>query len=178
MSARRLGWRGRQRRGGELRREAPVPQIIGRRLPDLVLPFAPEGEIGLGELARRFSLVVCLFPALGTEHADSEERARAAAWGRYQPTAIKLGHRLVAISSDNPAHQHDWLETEAPDYLVLCDRQLLLARDLGLPTIRRDRRRVYQAATLVIQNARVQQVFSPVWVNDAMNTIQYLKDQQ
>lgn len=155
-----------------------VPPIIGRRLPDLVLPFAPEGEIGLGEMARRFSLVICLFPAIGTECADLEDRARAAAWGRYAPVATKAGYRLIAISSDDPALQHDWLEREAPTYMVLCDQQLKLARELRLPTIRRGGRRVYQAATLLVGNARVRQVFSPVGADDAFHTTQHLKDQQ
>lgn len=177
MSARRPGWRGRQRRGGEPQREVRAPQIIGRRLPDLTLPYAPKGEIRLGDLARRFSLVICLFPAIGTDRANSDDQGRAVAWSQHGPVVMKLGYRLIAISSDNPAHQHDWLETEAPDYFVLCDQQLLLARELGLPTVRRDRRRVYEPTTLLIQNASVRQVFCPVWADDALNTIQYLKGQ-
>jgi peroxiredoxin len=177
MSTRRPGWSGRQRRRGrEPQGDVPVPPIVGRWLPNLALPFAPEGEIGLGDLARRFSLVVCLFPAIGTGLADSEDQARAEAWGRYASIATDAGYRLIAISSDDPAHQHDWLEREAPTYVVLCDQQLKLARELGLPTIRRGGRRVYQAATLLTQNARVQQVFSPVQADDAFHTTQRLKD--
>lgn len=171
MSDRGPRWLG-PRRGGE--REQPdsrKPQVLGRLLPGIALPYAPEGEIDLGELARRFSLVLCLFPAIGTRHADAGDQQRAHVWQQYDSTFARAGYRLIAISSDSPDQQHDWLEEHAPSYVVACDHRLLLARDLGLPTKRRANRRVYQPGTLVIHRQRVAQLFYPVGADDAPATI-------
>lgn len=149
-------------------------QLVGRGLPDLVLGYAPEGEIELGVMARRFPLVICLFPAIGTSLAAAEDQQRAEVWQRYDLLLVRTGYRLLAVSSDDPAGQHDWLEREAPTYLVLCDQALLLACELGLPTALREGKRVYAPATLIVRCGRVQRLFHPVGPDDARVVIRSL----
>jgi peroxiredoxin len=169
--------RARRRGGCETPPTRRGPAIVGRRLPGIALPYAPDGEFDIGRFAQRFSLVVCLYPAVGSPLADETDAKRAAMWAHYESALAGTGHRLVMVSSDEPTDQLDWLEEEAPECVVLCDTELALARELGLPTTRREGRRVYQPATVVVRGGRIARVLHPVDSGDAALTTWWIAEQ-
>jgi peroxiredoxin len=148
------------RRPGEYRDENAVPlrPIVGRDLPRVVLQLA-GAEVDLSLYADQYSLVLCVFPALGADVADEHDRARAAEWA-VKANALKgMGCLLIAVSGERFSEQKQWQVDVEPKYTVLNDPNFKLAQELGLRTMRRSGRRVYEPVTVIVEERKLVKVF-------------------
>lgn len=118
-----------------------------------------EGDTDLAEYSGRYSLVVCVYSALGTDTAAPPEKTRAQEWASKAQALSRLAWRLVAVSADRLKEQQQWLTDTAPSYLVLNDPKFMLAQQLGLRTIRQAGKRAYEPTTLIVQDRRFTKSF-------------------
>jgi hypothetical protein len=117
-------------------------------------------------MAREFPLVLCFFGEISVDHVDDPGVQRVLNWSRYEPALSATGHRLVAISSESIEAQSSWMHL-GPEWIILSDVELRLARALPLPTSPQGARRVYRPATLVVRHQRMARSFHSVDGSDA-----------
>jgi hypothetical protein len=135
-------------------------QLAGRSIPAVQLAFVEGAELDVSVVAERFPLVICVFGAIDTDDPSPTEVRRLVGWIRRRPRLAKTGHRLIAISSEPFIVQARWLEA-TPDWIVLSDPDLLLARALPLLTIADERSWRYRPTTLITENGQIVRSFQP-----------------
>lgn len=150
-------------------------RLRGVEAPAVRLPFAP-GEslpgsmVSLAELGRRSSLAVLFYgglvPAGAGDVRDEDvdvERARAEGWREREPELEGLGYEIVGVSTQTSEEQTQFALDRMLSFAFLSDRELLLARELGLPTGRGSSgERVYEPLTMLVRNGRIWWVLYPL----------------
>ncbi len=134
---------------GTLHTQRDRSSLVGRPLPPVELLCVGEGRLNLASLAQR-ALVICIFGLPGSQ----EEIGRLVNWTSCTPRLPRLGYRFVAISHEPFAEQLNWASL-VPDWLILSDTHLLLARALRLPTVVDSGVWRYEPATLLTHHGRI-----------------------
>jgi hypothetical protein len=129
-------------------------RLLGARIPSVSLPFTDEARLDLGALARNHALVICVFAGLGAKQRLAAERRRLIEWTGYTSRLAQAGYRPVAISSETPTEQLRWA-TLTPDWVLLGDPDLLLARLLALQTMVGKDGWTYAPITLIARGGSV-----------------------
>jgi peroxiredoxin len=149
----------------------PIPcgplltRLIGRPLPALTLPATTSGEgISVSGLDR--AILYCYpgapyspedrydSPALD----DAQHRAFADHWSDF----LALNCWVLGVSSQRREEQNVAATALGIGQPLVCDDELRLARELGLPTFSVDNTDWYCRVTLVISDGVILQAFYPV----------------
>jgi peroxiredoxin len=164
--------------------DLPVPQddgaaegLAGRMLPSLALASTGGGPVDLAEAAMG-TLVLYVYPRTGTPGEtvppgwDEIPGARGCtpencAFRDHAHDLAALGATVHGLSAQPLEEQQAFAEREAMPYPLLNDADLLLARELGLPTFEFAGRRLYKRLTLIARAGRIDKVFYPVFPPEA-----------
>ncbi len=150
--------------------------LVGRPVPDLVLPATAGAAPRLAALATRI-LVAYLYPMTGTpgeplpQGWDDIPGARgctpqSCAYRDSLREFELLGAALVGISAQTPAEQAEFATREHIPFPLLSDDGLRLRVALGLPTFEAEGRIFYRRLTFVAAEGRIVKVFYPVFPPD------------
>jgi peroxiredoxin len=161
--------------------DLPVPEddgaadgLEGRELPDVALPTTSGDRVGLREAAAG-TLVLYVYPATGTAGVpmprgwDDIPGARGCtpqncAFRDHASELSDLGATVHGLSAQPLAEQRDFVRREPMPYPLLNDSELVLARELDLPTFEVvGRGRLYKRLTLVASGGRIEKVLYPVF---------------
>jgi hypothetical protein len=148
--------------------------LAGRRLPAVRLSFVEGAELDLSVVAKRFPLVICLFGSIDLNRPSCTDGHRLLGWIHHGPRLARTGHRLIAISSETFIAQARWLDA-TPDWIVLSDPELLLARALPLLTIADEHSWTYRPTTLITESGRILRSFQPADAADAEIATRWLE---
>jgi peroxiredoxin len=176
--------------------DLPVPEddgaadgLEGSELPNVALRSTSGDAVALREAAAGI-LVLYVYPATGTpgvpmpEGWDDIPGARGCtpqncAFRDHSTELAELGARVHGLSAQPLREQRDFAERESMPFQLLNDSELLLARELDLPTFEVESRgRLYKRLTFVAKRGRIETVFYPVFPPgaDAGQVIAWLRD--
>ena len=145
--------------------------LEGRELPDIELAStAGEPE----RLLTDGTLVLYVYPATGVpgrplpDGWDDIPGARGCtpencSFRDHAGELAERGATVRGLSAQDPGEQQDFVERERMPYPLLNDRELVLARELGLPTFSDGSRMLYKRITLIARDGRIEKVFYPVF---------------
>ncbi|HXD55526.1 MAG TPA: hypothetical protein VN618_12275 [Solirubrobacteraceae bacterium] len=148
--------------------------MAGRPVPPVTLTFAPDAELCLARTASAYSLVICLFRALGEEGRFEPETERIRHWQHLRSELSSTHHRMVAVSSE-PLLRQALPSGLLTDWLILSDSDLELTRWLPLPVTTHGSHSAYQPATLITDRSRIVKHFSSVDADDAEKVTDWLR---
>jgi peroxiredoxin len=161
----------------------PVPQddgaarhLEGLELPDLRLPLAAGGELGLRDAAAG-TLVAFVYPRTGTPGQplvpgwDDIPGARgctpqSCGFRDSHEELKQLGASVVGISAMEIDEQRAFAEREHLPYPLANDADLVLARALRLPTFEVHGATLLKRLTFVGRAGLIEKVFYPVFPPD------------
>lgn len=163
--------------------DLPVPEddgaaagIEGSPIPAIRFASTLEAEIDLREVsAGRFVLYV--YPRTGVPGQpsppgwDEIPGARGCtpencAFRDHEREIRDLGATVMGLSSQPLEEQRGFSERERIPYPLLNDSQLVLARELGLPTFEAAGMTLYKRLTLIAERHTATKVFYPVFPPD------------
>ena len=141
--------------------------LVGREMPSVVLDRYDGLALNLGQFAQGFPLVVYMYPAVGPFGESAENTApidavQHQAFRDHQPDLEVRGYRVIGIGSQRPESLGREIFENRLSHMLLSDRQLQLADDLGLPTVIVAGRPRYLRLTLVVTRGHIEKVFFPV----------------
>jgi peroxiredoxin len=160
----------------------PVPEddgaadgLEGRELPDVALESTAGRPVRLREPAG--TLVLYVYPATGVpgrplpEGWDEIPGARGCtpencSFRDHARELGELGATVHGLSAQDLGEQREFAERERMPYPLLNDTELVLARELGLPTFEAGGRTLYKRLTLVARDGRIERVFYPIFPPD------------
>jgi peroxiredoxin len=172
----------------------PVPEddgaadhLPGAELPHLSLPSTAGTELDLREAADG-TLVLYIYPRTGKPGEplppgwDDIPGARgctpeSCAFRDHAVDMEKLGARVLGLSAQSLADQHEFAERVGLPYPILSDPQLELAKALDLPTFEVAGMTLYKRITLIVRDAKIAHVFYPVFPPDrnAADVVEWLR---
>jgi peroxiredoxin len=148
---------------------AVAARLIGLEIPPLLLEGGWEHPMDLHAFVSHSSTVVYFYPGCSSSPEDDEETAlldsaQHRAFRDHQPDFEARGYLTIAISSQfKHAQRQTALANRVTDsHVLLCDPELQLEQDLGLPKFTRYGQRWYQRLVLVLISARIEKAFFPV----------------
>jgi peroxiredoxin len=157
----------------------PVPEddggadhLVGLELPDLTLASS-RGDVNVRDFE-----VIYIYPRSGRPGVpllpgwDETPGARgctpqSCAFRDAHDELQELGVRVAGLSAQPLDDQLEFAERNAMPYPVIADPERRLGAALGLPTFEIAGLTLYKRLTLVAEDARVLQVFYPVFPPDA-----------
>ena len=177
-----------------LPRNLPVPEddgaashLPGASLPSLALPSTAGAEVDLREQSAG-TLVLYVYPRTGKPGEplppgwDDIPGARgctpqACSFRDHHAELEPLGARVLGLSAQSLADQHEFAERVGLPYPLLSDPELELGEALGLPTFEVAGMRLYKRITLIARDGEIAKVFYPVFPPDrnAADVLAYLK---
>jgi peroxiredoxin len=142
-------------------------RLTGLRLPSVVLSGYRGLPLDLCEFAHTFPLVVYLYPGGCWSPEDGEDTplvdaVQHCAFRDHQPALEARKYRAIGISSQFLNAQRETALASGVSHTLLRDPELLLARELGLPTFSADGGCWYRRLMLVTSGAQVEKAFFPV----------------
>ncbi|HST55986.1 MAG TPA: peroxiredoxin [Solirubrobacteraceae bacterium] len=164
--------------------DLPVPSddgaaahLTGAELPRLSLASTLGDALDLHELAAHELLVAYVYPRTGVPGQPSPAgwdqipgargcTPQSCAFRDHASDLAALGARVAGISAQSPAEQREFAEREHIPYPLLSDPELLLARELRLPTFDVPGMRLYRRLTFIARASRIERVFYPVFPPD------------
>ena len=167
----------------ELPPDLPVPEddgaadgLAGRELPDLEFESTGGGPVALRDAAAS-TLVLYVYPATGVpgrplpEGWDAIPGARGCtpencSFRDHAVELAELGATVHGLSAQDLGEQREFAERERMPYPLLNDTELVLSRELGLPTFAVEGRALYKRLTLIARDGRIERVFYPVFPPD------------
>jgi peroxiredoxin len=160
--------------------DGAADHLPGTRMPALALPSTKGGEVTLAELPGRS--VLFFYPRTGRPDQelppgwDAIPGARgctpeACGFRDRNDQFADLGVRVLALSTQDGAYQHEMAERLELPFEVLSDADLRLVHALRLPTFEADlvggrRATLVKRLTLVIKDGAIEHVFYPVFPPD------------
>jgi peroxiredoxin len=167
----------------ELPPDLPVPQddgaasgIEGSQIPALELESTIRSTIDLRE-ASAGTLVLYVYPRTGVPGQpapagwDQIPGARGCtpencAFRDTEREIRELGASVMGLSSQPFDEQREFAKREHIPHPLLNDSELVLARELGLPTFETVEMTLYKRITLIARRSRIVKVFYPVFPPD------------
>ena len=161
----------------------PVPEddgaadgLEGRVLPPVRLPSSAGGDVDL-RAAAGATLVVYVYPRTGVPGEplpagwDDIPGARGCtpencAFRDAEADLRDAGAAVAGLSAQAVSEQREFASRERIPYPLLSDSQLVLAREVGLPTFDVDGMTLYKRLTFVAEEGRIVKVFYPVFPPD------------
>jgi peroxiredoxin len=161
----------------------PVPEddgaadhLAGTELPHLSLPSTAGADLDLRAEADG-TLVLYVYPRTGKPGEplppgwDDIPGARgctpeSCAFRDHAAEIDKLGARVLGLSAQSLADQHEFAERVGLPYPILSDPELELAKALRLPTFEVAGMTLYKRITLIIRGGRIVHAFYPVFPPD------------
>jgi peroxiredoxin len=138
--------------------------LLGQTIPPVVLQECCCSPLSLGEFARWFSLVLYFYAghpgSLGGEDALRMDGIQHRAFRDSGRELSGLGFQAIGVSSQSARAQRQAVLANGVGHRLLSDPELLLARELGLPTFKAGGAWWYQRLVLVVTGGRVAQAFS------------------
>jgi peroxiredoxin len=157
-------------------------------IPPLRLPSTDSATVDLASEARA-TLVLYCYPRTGRPGEDPPTgwdgipgargcTPQACAFRDHHDELRRLGARVLGLSSQPLDEQREFARRVNLPYPLASDPELVLARDLGLPTFTFDSLRLYRRLTLIARHGRVAKVFYPVFPPDrnAAEVAAWLRD--
>ena len=167
--------------------DAAADHLPGAELPHLSLPSTAGSELDLREAADG-TLVLYIYPRTGKPGQplppgwDDIPGARgctpeSCAFRDHAVEIEKLGARVLGLSAQSLADQHEFAERVGLPYPILSDPELELAKALDLPTFDVAGMTLYKRITLIVRDARIAHVFYPVFPPDrnAADVVEWLR---
>ena len=163
--------------------DLPVPEddgaadhLPGMELPALALPSTAGGELRLDQV-EGLTVLFC-YPRTGRPEEELPPGWNAIPGARgCTPEACgfrdrdeqfaELGARVLALSTQESAYQHELAERIQLPFPVLSDERLQLVDALRLPTFEISGWTLTKRLTLVIRDGRIEHVFYPVFPPDS-----------
>lgn len=146
------------------RKSGVVEGLLGRRIPPVVLQECCCSPLNLGEFASLFSLVLYVYAgSRGSVDGEDEPGMDGIQHRAFRDVGRELsalGFQAIGVSSQSGRAQRQAVLANRLGHRLLSDPELLLARDLGLPTFHADGAWWYQRLVLVITGGRVAYAFS------------------
>jgi peroxiredoxin len=138
-------------------------RLVGQPIPPVVLDSF-RSPVDLGQFARAFSLVVYLYPG-SRSSPDGEDTPRMdgvqhRAFRAHERELMALEFHTIGVSSQSTRSQLQCAQANRLGHRLLSDPQLLLARELGLPTFDADGAWWYRRLMLVVTGGRIAHAFS------------------
>jgi peroxiredoxin len=172
----------------------PVPeddgaadQLRGAELPHLSLPSTAGTELDLRQESEG-TLVLYIYPRTGKPGEDLPPgwddipgargcTPESCSFRDHAADIERLGARVLGLSAQSLADQHEFAERVGLPYPILSDPDLDLAKALDLPTFEVAGLRLYKRITLIAREHRIVHVFYPVFPPDeaAANVIRWLR---
>jgi peroxiredoxin len=161
----------------------PVPEddgaadhLPGTELPHLSLPSTAGAELDLREEAAG-TLVLYIYPRTGKPGQplvpgwDDIPGARgctpeSCAFRDHAAEIEKQGARVLGLSAQSLADQHEFAERVGLPYPIISDANLDLANALRLPTFEVAGMTLYKRITLIVRAGTIAHVFYPVFPPD------------
>jgi peroxiredoxin len=150
---------------------AVTSRLRHKRLPSLELEWMPGEWLDVRSLGSR-PLVLYCHPGIesgvseSADHGDGQalgaDAAECRSFAERELELASMNHRVVGVSSQSATCQLDLATQEALPHVMLSDARLELAEEMGLPTFEVDGVRLYERATLIVRDGRVQKVFYPI----------------
>ncbi len=160
----------------------PVPRddgaadhLPGRRIPDVVLPSS-LGDVALAELAAE-RLVLYVYPQTGPPDRpvppgwDEVPGARgctpqSCGFRDHAAELVAFGAKVAGVSAQSLDEQREFAARNRMPFPIVSDDELLLARELSLPTFDFDGRTFYKRLALIAEKRTIVTVFYPVFPPD------------
>ncbi len=107
--------------------------MVGLALPDVQLQYAHEAFTSVAVLARRWSLVIFVYPGSEAsttpqdDEAVSADERRAVAWMRYESDLAGMGYEVIGVSAQTAIEQAHFASRDPLPYMLLSDPKLKLA---------------------------------------------------
>jgi peroxiredoxin len=147
-----------------------LDRVAGVWLPSVVLSGGWEHDLNIGEFAHEHLVVVYVYPGCpsdsedaddldGIPHADAVQRR---VFRDHDPDFEAHDCRVLGISSQSQQAQRQAALASRISHTLLCDPELKLAAELGLPTFRHFDADWYERITLVARRGRIVKAFYPV----------------
>jgi peroxiredoxin len=151
--------------------------LEGMTVPDVALTATDGTQVSLGRLAGR--VVVFAYPRTGVPGqvslVDDWDMIPGARGCTPQTCAFRDLHkvmiaagaaRVLGLSTQDPAYQHEAAERLHLPFPLLSDEKLTLTKALRLPTMQVAGMTLIKRLALVIDDARITKVFYPVFPPD------------
>lgn len=161
--------------------DLPVPvddgaadHLAGASLPAVALPATSGETVALDQLDRARS-VLYFYPMTGRPDVDLPDgwdsipgargcTTEACDFRDHHADLVAAGATTVyGVSSQDSDYQRELIERLKLPFAMLADPDLSVAGALGLPTFSAAGRRLYRRLTLIVDDARIQHVFYPVF---------------
>jgi peroxiredoxin len=172
----------------------PVPEddgaadhLKGAELPHLSLPSTAAGELDLRQESEG-TLVLYIYPRTGKPGEDLPPgwddipgargcTPESCSFRDHAADIERLGARVLGLSAQSLADQHEFAERVRLPYPILSDLELELAGALRLPTFEVAGMKLYKRITLIAREHRIVHVFYPVFPPDeaAANVLRWLR---
>lgn len=156
--------------------DGAADHLPGTALPHIALPSTAGTDLDLRDEAAG-TLVLYIYPRTGkpgepllpgwddipgARGCTPESCAFRDAHGELQ----ELGARVLGLSSQSLADQHEFAERVGLPYPILSDPELELAEALRLPTFETSGMRLYKRLTIIARAGEIAHVFYPVFPPD------------
>jgi peroxiredoxin len=147
-----------------------LDRLVGAWLPSVVLSGGWEPEMNIGEFVHEHLVVVYVYPGCGSDTEDTGDpdgipQADAVQHRVFRDRGADFeAHesRVLGISSQSKQAQRQAARANRVSHTLLCDSELKLAAELGLPTFTRHDAYWYERITLVVRRGRIVKAFFPV----------------
>lgn len=141
-----------------------LARLTGRPLPAIALPSTSGTYVDLVEVGRA---VLYFYPGNvcspeGGYDSPALDEAQHRAFARHWPDFLSLNCMMLGVSSQSQDEQSVIVSALGVGQPLVCDSNLRLAQDLGLPTFTVDSAAWYCRLMLVINDGAIVRAFYPL----------------
>ena len=158
--------------------DGAADHLAGTSLPALTLVATSGEPVPLDRLGPGGRSVLYLYPMTGRQGVDLPEgwddipgargcTPESCGFRDHHADLLAAGAQAVyGVSSQSTEYQREAAERLHLPFAMLADPGLALADALALPTFTVDDQRLYRRLTLIVDDARIEHVFYPVFPPD------------